>query len=38
MEPVYLPPPISKPVHDIEMEKAIKGVTTWEWFAFPDSG
>jgi hypothetical protein len=22
--PVYLPPPISKPVHDIEMEKAIK--------------
>lgn len=24
MEPVYLPPPISKPVHDIEMEKAIK--------------
>jgi hypothetical protein len=22
--PMYLPPPISKPVHDIEMEKAIK--------------
>jgi hypothetical protein len=21
---MYLPPPISKPVHDIEMEKAIK--------------